>query len=169
MSSAIRAEGATPYQAPKFKVRAAVVLLHANHVLVMRQNGKPFYVLPGGTLEAGEGVAACAIRELQEEANLSISLNQLLAVGDFIAPQRQVVEVFFSATLGEAYPPHQLPTFSAPYPENIDAIEWVSYPAFMTLVVQPAPAHQAIGQLWQQGQLLAPTSGGKPAYWGEYP
>jgi ADP-ribose pyrophosphatase YjhB (NUDIX family) len=133
------------------KVRAAVVLFHHGRLLAMRQNQKPFWVLPGGTLEEGESIAGCAIRELQEEANLQVELVGLLSLSEFSDAKRHVVDVTFLARLisGET-------TWVPPFPENIDAIEWVSREAFETTTLKPDALQALILENWEtlaQGQI----------------
>jgi len=79
------------------KIRAGVVLFDdKSRLLLVRQNKRPFWVLPGGTMEAGETLGTCAVREIKEETNLKIELGPLLYVGDFFAPDgRQVIDIIF--------------------------------------------------------------------------
>lgn len=132
------------------KVRAAVVLLHEGHVLLMRQNNRNFWVYPGGTLEEGETVADCAVRELMEEVNLSINLQGLLAVTDFADSKRQVVDVTYVATCTNPPPA----TFSPPFVENINEVCWVPFADLETWVVQPATLHAHVCQQLKQDATL---------------
>ncbi|MFM7390519.1 MAG: NUDIX hydrolase [Vampirovibrionales bacterium] len=132
------------------KVRAAVVLLHEGHVLLMRQNNRDFWVYPGGTLEEGETVANCAVRELLEEVNLAVTLQGLLAVTDFADSKRQVVDVTYLATCTQA-PPQ---TFIPPFVENINEVCWVPVAELSQWVVQPAHLHAHVCQHLQQDATL---------------
>ncbi|MDH4378828.1 MAG: NUDIX hydrolase [Vampirovibrionales bacterium] len=86
------------------RIRAGVVVVNNNRVLLVRQNNHPFWVLPGGTLELGETLPTCAVRELEEELKLTITLQKLLGMGEFIPPtdpikgQRHVVDTVWLAT-----------------------------------------------------------------------
>ncbi len=126
------------------KVRAAVVLFYAGKLLLMQQNQKPFWVLPGGTLEEGESIADCAIRELKEEVSLDIELVGLLSLSEFSDAKRHVVDVSFLARLvgGET-------TWQAPFPENIDRIEWLDYEAFGKASLKPDALHTLIFTHWE--------------------
>lgn len=81
-----------------FKVRVGVVVIDPqNRLLLVRQNQRPFWILPGGTLEVGESMAQCAMREIQEEANITVTNPRLLFMADFmVAPgAKQAVDVVF--------------------------------------------------------------------------
>ena len=81
------------------KVRLGVVLFWEEKLILVRQNGNPFWVLPGGTLEVGEGLEEGAIREIKEELNLDINIQKLLYLADFIRPTtegfKQTLDLFF--------------------------------------------------------------------------
>jgi len=68
----------------QFKVRVGVILIRDNKILLVRQNNKPFWVFPGGTLEVEEGLEDCAIREIKEEINLHIRIQKELYLADFL-------------------------------------------------------------------------------------
>ena len=139
----------TAFPTKVLKVRTSVVLVHPQHgILLMRQNGKPFWVFPGGTLEEGETVQTCAEREMLEETGLQVTCQQLLYVSDFIDTHRQVVEVFF---VGRYYTGEL--TFAPPYPENIDEIAWFSLEQFSLLSVKPIPIYQQVLMDWQAGRF----------------
>ena len=81
-----------------FKVRIGVVLIRDEQLLLVRQNNRDFWVLPGGTLEPGEGMADCAAREMKEETGLDVAIDGLLYVADFVrADGRQTVDAVFLA------------------------------------------------------------------------
>lgn len=126
--------------------RCAVVLVHEGQLLVLRQNGRPFWVLPGGTLEHGETLTDCAARELCEEAGLLIEVGPMISVSDFIDPAggRHVVDYVFMARYLDG------PTsWSAPYPENIDDMRWVSREELAELTLRPDPVAGLIRHVWR--------------------
>ena len=124
-----------------FKVRVAVVLIQDDKLLLVRQNNKPFWVLPGGTQELDEGIEECAIREMKEEVNLDVSIRQLLYVSDFMAPDRHVIEFFFLAD----YVSGELEMETT---ENINEIGYFSYDEVAQMQVMPQPAIAQILTDW---------------------
>jgi ADP-ribose pyrophosphatase YjhB (NUDIX family) len=70
----------------RYKVRVGVILIRDDKLLLVRQNNKPFWVFPGGTLEPDEGLEDCAVREMKEEINLDIRVRKILYIADFLQP-----------------------------------------------------------------------------------
>jgi 8-oxo-dGTP diphosphatase len=126
------------------KARGAVILFHEGKLLLMRQNNKPFWVLPGGTLEENESLAQCAARELKEEAGLGVAVGPLLTLSEFSDARRHVIDAAFYATY-QAGPTE----WAAPFPENIDAISWVTETEFNQLELKPQRIAIYIATHWQ--------------------
>ncbi|MGM9992123.1 MAG: NUDIX domain-containing protein [Candidatus Bruticola sp.] len=85
----------------KVRIRVAVILCQGSRVLLVehQKNGRKYWLLPGGGVEFGESLSACAVRELKEETNLDIEVGNLAFIADSIAPDnsRHVVHVVFYA------------------------------------------------------------------------
>lgn len=62
------------------KKRAAVVLNAGNEILLLHRirYGKEYWVIPGGSMEQGESLLECAIREIREELECEIQESQLV-------------------------------------------------------------------------------------------
>lgn len=73
--------------------RREVLLVHHRH-----PNRAAFWCFPGGRVEAGEGVAAAAIREMREETGLHVTLQGVCFVQD--RPEADALDVYFSAVYG---------------------------------------------------------------------
>lgn len=131
------------------KARAGVILFHENRMLLMKQNGKPFWVFPGGTLEPDETLAECAVRELKEEADLSIELTGLAAFTELLQAHRHVMDVFFWGRLVGDSPPL---SWQAPHPENIDAIAWVALEEAMKSSIMPPAVAKRVVKAWALNQ-----------------
>jgi 8-oxo-dGTP diphosphatase len=130
-----------------FKVRVGVILPHQDGILMARQNDRPFWVFPGGTLEPGEDLETCAIREIQEEFNLTISIERLLYLADFIHPERQTVDVFF---LGR----YLSGTLQVTQEENINEGGFIDRQTFASLPVMPESVARQVLTDWDQGFSL---------------
>jgi ADP-ribose pyrophosphatase YjhB (NUDIX family) len=82
------------------KVRATAILIEDGHILLAEQKVteslRRSWSLPGGTLEIGETIEACVIREMKEETGLDVIVDRLLYVCDRIADGRHVVHITFA-------------------------------------------------------------------------
>ncbi|MEK7530887.1 MAG: NUDIX domain-containing protein [Patescibacteria group bacterium] len=65
--------------------KAAGVLLKDRQFLISRSKGKDFFIAPGGKVEKGEGVREALIRELKEELEINVDVNDLEEFGVFYA------------------------------------------------------------------------------------
>jgi len=74
-----------------------IVMNQKGYILLAKRKDYPLWDLPGGTLEKGEELAICAIRETQEETGYSISIKQ--KIGEYYKPQYNDVEHLFSGEL----------------------------------------------------------------------
>lgn len=154
-----------------FKIRVGVALLKDNQLLLARQNKRPFWVLPGGTLEPGEGLAETAVRELKEEAALSTEVVQFLYCGDFIQvgpPIRQSLDVVFLSRYLSG-------TLTMTEDENLDDLRFFSLKEARSLMLQPALITQKLLSDWESGNLEAllseygqKTGSISPIYLGQY-
>jgi 8-oxo-dGTP diphosphatase len=133
---------ARQFETSKFKIRVAVVLITPDGLLLCQQNNRPFWVLPGGTLEPGEGVEDCARREMQEETGLNVSISKLLYITDWLHPERQTHELYFLATLNT--PTQTTPVLTATPVENIQHMRFVPLADLPTLDIKPAMVAQAL-------------------------
>jgi ADP-ribose pyrophosphatase YjhB (NUDIX family) len=80
------------------KVRATAVLIEDNSILLVEQrvSDTRSWSLPGGTLEMGETLEACVVREVEEETGLIVRVDGLLYLGDRIEEGRHVVHITFA-------------------------------------------------------------------------
>lgn len=91
-------EGAGRFGAKRLRVRATGILVEEGRVLLVRQTlrERSHWNLPGGSLEVGETLAACLVREMREETGLVVVPADLLYVCDrFKELGDQVLDVSF--------------------------------------------------------------------------
>jgi ADP-ribose pyrophosphatase YjhB (NUDIX family) len=144
----------------QFKVRLGVILIRDDKILLVRQNRRPFWVFPGGTLELGEGLEECAIREVREELNLDIGIEKILYLADFMREEngvlRQTVDVFVLADRITGTPVMTTD-------ENLDEIGFFTLEDLKGLPVQPDVVARQLVKDWSQG-----FSGASGLYLGKY-
>ncbi len=82
------------------KVRATAVLIEDGNILLVEQRVAESlargWSLPGGTLEFGETLQECIVREMKEETGLDVAIERLLYVCDRLQDERHVVHVTFA-------------------------------------------------------------------------
>ncbi|MCP4542779.1 MAG: NUDIX hydrolase [Chloroflexi bacterium] len=82
------------------KVRATAVLIEDGSILLAEQRVTESlarrWSLPGGTLEFGETLQDCIVREMKEETGLDVAIDRLLYVCDRLQDNRHVVHITFA-------------------------------------------------------------------------
>lgn len=66
----------------KAKIRAAAILIEKDKILLIHrtQQGKQFWVLPGGGVEKNEKVKDAVVRELKEETSVDAAIIKLIYI-----------------------------------------------------------------------------------------
>jgi ADP-ribose pyrophosphatase YjhB (NUDIX family) len=94
----------------QYRIRGAALVVQDNRLLliksVVHQTGEIVWVPPGGGLEGSESIFECAARETFEEAGVTVELDRIVYLRDFIEQESDThhFEVFilaksFSGTL----------------------------------------------------------------------
>ena len=110
-------------------MRAGVIVYNPffDKILLIHRwkNGQEYFVIPGGTIELGEGPLETALREMKEEVNLSFSADQLYTA--FSLNNQGKEEYYFYTSLSMAETPlMQGEELERSGPQNIYQPEWVS-------------------------------------------
>jgi 8-oxo-dGTP diphosphatase len=84
---------------------ALAILRHEDSVVLVQQQGpldsQPYWVLPGGLVEAGELIADALIREVQEEAGVQVTaITQLACLIQIDRPEHHAQTVAFAFEVG---------------------------------------------------------------------
>ncbi|MBP3486636.1 MAG: NUDIX hydrolase [Oscillospiraceae bacterium] len=110
------------YQTPKLDTRAAV-FRDGKILLVRESDGR--WALPGGWVDVNVSVAENAVKEVREEAGLTVTADRLIAVQDWAkrnpAPHRTygICKVFFQCSyVGGSFQPNSETTESGWFPED---------------------------------------------------
>jgi len=81
------------------KVRPTGILIEDGKLLLLKQDlgfeSSREYCLPGGTLEEGESLHDCLVREMEEETGLEVEIGKLLYVCDRITPSVHVLHITY--------------------------------------------------------------------------
>lgn len=118
--------------------RAAIVLFDGNRVLLMRRlrDGRTYYTVPGGQIEAGESPEEAAARELAEEAGLQARIDGLLLQ---VNRPEYGEEFFFVAHSYEGTPSFaNAPENAWASDDNRYALEWVEMARLAETPLLPA-------------------------------
>ncbi|MBE8712191.1 NUDIX hydrolase [Sphingobacterium hungaricum] len=63
------------------QLAGALIMDDSDRLLVVRKKGSPYYMMPGGKVEVDESPDQALKRELKEELNLEVELDDLELVG----------------------------------------------------------------------------------------
>ena len=101
----------------KFTVRAYGILVYENKILLCDEKigDFAFTKFPGGGVEFGEGPRECIVREIKEELNVDAETGAHIYTTDSyvqsaIAPEEQVIAIYFEARLKVAADVRRIPT-----------------------------------------------------------
>lgn len=121
--------------------RAGAILIHEGKLLTYRiekSDGQVWWRIPGGGVDAGESVEQTVRRELREELDLDIRVEQVF--GQYVQPQRDGWYFLARMTAGE------LPADGTIIPEE-GVVHWLDLSLLMTFAIRPRGLH---GHLWEQ-------------------
>ena len=70
------------------KPAAAVAIVNGDSILMLKRRDNGKWTMPGGTLEYGESLAECAVREMREEAGLPVEITDV--IGTYTDPNIRI-------------------------------------------------------------------------------
>ena len=87
----------------KVRVRTCGILIEDNKILLLKHEGLGpagyLWSPPGGGVEFGESAEDCIIREMKEETDLSVSIENFLFVNEYRDSKYHAIELFYKVTL----------------------------------------------------------------------
>jgi 8-oxo-dGTP diphosphatase len=145
------AAGPPPAPAPPVRagvgVGVGVLVLHEGLVLLGRRlgaHGAGTWAAPGGRLEFGEGIEACAARELREETGLSARVLELGPyTNDVFVPEQQHFVTIFVVARSIVGTPRNLE------PARCEGWAWFPWDDWPRPLFQPLQSLRQIG--WRPG------------------
>ena len=82
----------------KHRIRAAAIVVEDGKLLLVKhqhpEDGSVWWVPPGGGIEGGESIFECARRETFEETGLSVDLDRVIYIREFVEPGYHHCELF---------------------------------------------------------------------------
>jgi ADP-ribose pyrophosphatase YjhB (NUDIX family) len=133
------------------------VVMKDDHLLLLRkeyEDGSMSYVLPGGSQDLGETLAAALQRECLEEIGTEVSISGLLYLADLFKPRdttppsyRQQIEYYFCCNVPETYVAQN---GSRP-DKHQAAVEWVGLAQLNSIKLFPSD----LSNLFMSGNLKA--------------
>jgi 8-oxo-dGTP diphosphatase len=84
----------------RYGISAAAIIVHESRLLLVNHrfdDGLDFWLPPGGKLEGGESIFDCARREAFEETGLTVELDRILYIQEFVEPGYHFCKFFISA------------------------------------------------------------------------
>lgn len=97
-------------EANSVRPAAAVAIVRDNKILMLKRKDNEKWTIPGGTMELTESLERCAVRELKEETNLDIKIQDV--IGTYTDPdirieysdgevRREFTIVYYGTVMGE--------------------------------------------------------------------
>lgn len=135
---------------PDIRVRVGVVIPRQDHLLLIRhrKGAQTYWLLPGGGLEYGEPIEACAQREVREETGLEVAIVRPLFLNEAIAPDgsRHLLQLTLLAE-------ERGGNLAVGQESNLEEIAFQPLMCLAQLDLRP-PMHDALQALWESNFRL---------------
>ena len=116
--------------------RVAVLIIDQDKILLFYRfkENRTYYALPGGHVEAGEGLEETAVREIKEELNLDVTLDRKLwEITNDGRQEHYFLVARFSGEIKLGFP--ELAKLS---PQNVYRPEWIPLKQLADVPLLPA-------------------------------
>jgi 8-oxo-dGTP pyrophosphatase MutT (NUDIX family) len=84
---------------PVLRIAAAMLVRADGRTLLVRKRHTTIFMQPGGKIDPGETVQSALVRELKEELGISVDIQSLVPLGQFLAPAANEAGVMVEAAL----------------------------------------------------------------------
>ena len=123
------------------RVICRLAVRHQGRLLLVRNEGLPYWYPPGGGWEPGETLPECGAREVYEETRLRVEVGPLLYVQEFYGEGKheRSLELIFSATLTDEHSEARIPEH-----EHLAEARWFSQEEMQGFTVYP-PQLKSVG------------------------
>ncbi len=132
--------------------RSRAIIIRNQHIaLIKRQrDGREYYVIPGGGMEAGETPEQTAIRESREELGLAVAIERLLAKVVFHGREQYY---FLARTTGGHFGTGQGPEMTGKYPPERGTYTpvWIPLKNISQINLFPPPIAELLEQVALRG------------------
>lgn len=130
---------------------AAIVFL--NKRLLAVKHTKPsneYWVLPGGRLEHGESISECAVRELEEECGIHVSVTKILGAGVLSKKKKKTsLDIVVHCDCAPDSPPPRLGSDpEAGKDKVLTGLGLIHRDEFHSLTFYPPPVKKVIADHW---------------------
>lgn len=133
---------------------ARAIIIQNQNILLMKRNkfGSQYYVLPGGGVEMGETADAAVIREVKEEASITVSNPRLVYIEDAHEPYgHQYIFVCDYKDGDVKIHPDSIEAKLNEAGQNTFEILWVPISKFASLPFRSPPLQQALLTAFRDG------------------
>ena len=84
---------------PVLRIAAAMLVRADGRTLLVRKRHTTIFMQPGGKIDPGETTQSALVRELKEELGISVEIQSLVPLGQFLAPAANEAGVMVDAAL----------------------------------------------------------------------